>query len=103
MWLALDTATDRASLALGGPGGVLARETLVGARSHAASLLPAVAACLARAGSAREAIEGIALADGPGSFTGLRVGAAAAKAMVRVQPVPLWAAPSLLVCAAARA
>jgi tRNA threonylcarbamoyladenosine biosynthesis protein TsaB len=102
MWLALDTATDQASLALGGPGGVLARETIVGARRHAAGLLSALSACLARAGAAREAIEGIVLADGPGSFTGLRVGAAAAKALVRVRPVPLWTAPSLLVCAAAR-
>ena len=29
MWLALDTATDRASLALGRPGEVVARETIV--------------------------------------------------------------------------
>lgn len=103
MWLALDTATDRASIALGRPGDVVARETIVGARNHAGALLPALVACLGRAGMVREAIEGIVLADGPGSFTGLRVGAAAAKALVRVQPVPLWTAPSLLVCAAAAA
>ncbi|MFN8650465.1 MAG: tRNA (adenosine(37)-N6)-threonylcarbamoyltransferase complex dimerization subunit type 1 TsaB [Gemmatimonadales bacterium] len=101
MWLAIDTATDRASLALGMPGRVLARETIVGARNHASALLPALDACLARAGATREQIEGIALADGPGSFTGLRVSAALAKALVRVRPVPLWVAPSLLVCAAA--
>jgi len=101
MWLALDTATDRASLALGRPGGILARETIVGARNHAGGLLNALSACLARAGVTREAVEGIVLADGPGSFTGLRVGAAAAKALVRAQPMPLWTAPSLLACAAA--
>jgi tRNA threonylcarbamoyl adenosine modification protein YeaZ len=101
MRLALDTATDRASIALGRPEQVLARETIVGARNHAGALLPVLAMCLTRAGVIREAIEGIVLADGPGSFTGLRVGAAAAKALVRVQPVPLWTAPSLLVCAAA--
>jgi tRNA threonylcarbamoyl adenosine modification protein YeaZ len=101
MWLALDTATDRASLALGRPGAVQARETIVGARNHAGALLPALAGCLSRIGRAQEEIEGIVLADGPGSFTGLRVGAAFAKALVRVQPVPLWTAPSLQVCAAA--
>jgi tRNA threonylcarbamoyladenosine biosynthesis protein TsaB len=101
MWLALDTATDRASLALGRPGEVQARETIVGARNHAGALLPALAGCLSRIGRGQEEIEGIVLADGPGSFTGLRVGAAFAKALVRVQPVPLWTAPSLLVCAAA--
>lgn len=100
MWLAIDTATDRASLALGGFGEAVARETIVGARNHAGALLPALAGCLQRAGIAREEIEGLALADGPGSFTGLRVGASLAKALVRVQPVPLWTAPSLLVCAA---
>ncbi len=101
MWLAIDTATDRASLALGRSGEVVARETIVGARNHAGGLLPILAQSLAKAGMAQEEIEGIALADGPGSFTGLRVGASLAKAVVRVRSVPLWTAPSLLVCAAA--
>jgi tRNA threonylcarbamoyladenosine biosynthesis protein TsaB len=101
MWLALDTATDRASLALGFPGQVLARETIVGARRHASQLLPALERCFVSAGLRRGGLEGIVLADGPGSFTGLRVGAAAAKALIRVRPVPLWTAPSLLACAAA--
>src|SRR5262249_6033342 len=43
----------------------------------------------------------IILADGPGSFTGLRVAAAVAKALLHVRAMPLWTAPSLLVCAAA--
>jgi tRNA threonylcarbamoyladenosine biosynthesis protein TsaB len=102
MWLALDTATDRATLAVGMPGRILARETIVGARNHAAALLPALAACLSRAEAGREQLEGIALADGPGSFTGLRVSAALVKALVRVRRVPLWTAPSLLIAAAAR-
>jgi tRNA threonylcarbamoyladenosine biosynthesis protein TsaB len=101
MWLALDTATDRASLALGWPGEVAARGTIVGARNHAGALVPALADCLSRAGIVSREVEGIVLADGPGSFTGLRVGAALAKGLVRVQPVPLWTAPSLLACAAA--
>lgn len=101
MWLALDTATDRASLALGWPGAVAARETIVGARNHAGALVPALANCLSRAGIIPGEIEGIVLADGPGSFTGLRVGASLAKGLVRVQAVPLWTAPSLLACAAA--
>jgi len=101
MWLALDTATDRASLALGGPAGVLAEAELVGARRHAAGLLPALDDCLHRAGAAVEEIEAIVLADGPGSFTGLRVGFAVTKGLLRVAAVPCWTAPSLLACAAA--
>lgn len=101
MWLALDTATDQASVALGLPGRVLARETIAGARRHAAALLPAIERCLAESGAGFPELEGIVLADGPGSFTGLRVGASVAKALIRVHPMPLWVAPSLLVCAAA--
>jgi tRNA threonylcarbamoyladenosine biosynthesis protein TsaB len=100
MWLAMDTATDRASVALGAPGVVFASETIAGARRHAAALLPAIEACLSRAGARYADLEGLALADGPGSFTGLRVGAAVARGLLRVRPVPLWVTPSLLVCAA---
>ena len=100
MLLAIDTATDRASVAVGEAGVALAEETITGARRHAAQLLLMVEACLGRAGAGVRNLEGILLADGPGSFTGLRVGAAVAKALARVRPVPVWVAPSLLVCAA---
>jgi tRNA threonylcarbamoyladenosine biosynthesis protein TsaB len=103
MWLAIDTATDRASVALGAagaPGAAALEENLTGARRHAAQLLPMVEALLQRAGATLDDLTGIALSDGPGSFTGLRVGAAFAKALVRVRGLPLWVAPSLLVRAA---
>lgn len=100
MWLAMDTATDRASVALGAPGVLFASETIVGARRHAAALIPAIEACLARAGATYGDLEGLVLADGPGSFTGLRVGATVARGLLRVCRMPLWVAPSLLVCAA---
>jgi len=101
MWLAIDTATDRASVALGLPGSVLAEEELTGARGHASQLLPAILETLRRAGARLPEIEAIVLADGPGSFTGLRVGAAVAKALVESQPMALWSTPSLLSSAAA--
>jgi tRNA threonylcarbamoyladenosine biosynthesis protein TsaB len=102
MWLALDTATDRASVAVGQPGSgsTALEENLAGARRHAAALLPMIQKLLERAGSTLDAIEGVALSDGPGSFTGLRVGASAAKALVHARRLPLWTAPSLLVRAA---
>ena len=100
MLLAIDTATDRASVAVGQAAAVLAEETIIGARRHASQVLPMVKACLERAGASLQGLEGILLADGPGSFTGLRVGASVAKALARVRPVPVWVAPSLLVCAA---
>jgi tRNA threonylcarbamoyladenosine biosynthesis protein TsaB len=100
MWLALDTATDRASVALGVGGAVPMEENIGGARRHAASLLPALQGLLRLAGASLDDLEGIAVSNGPGSFTGLRVGAAVAKALVHSRGVPLWTAPSLMVRAA---
>ena len=102
MWLALDTAADRASVALGEPGSGSAalEENLPGARRHAGALLPIVQRLLGRAGSNLDALQGLVLSDGPGSFTGLRVGASVAKALVDTRRIPLWTAPSLLVRAA---
>jgi tRNA threonylcarbamoyladenosine biosynthesis protein TsaB len=100
MWLAMDTATDRASVAVGVAGAEPLEESISGARRHAASLLPAIQALLRRAGASLDHLEGIVLSDGPGSFTGLRVGASVAKALVHARGLPLWIAPSLLVRAA---
>jgi tRNA threonylcarbamoyladenosine biosynthesis protein TsaB len=100
MWLALDTATERASVALGVPGASPHEESIGGARRHAAALLPAIQRVLHRAGASLDDLRGIALSDGPGSFTGLRVGASVAKALVQARVLPLWTAPSLLVRAA---
>jgi tRNA threonylcarbamoyladenosine biosynthesis protein TsaB len=100
MWLAIDTASDRASVALGLPGSILAEEEIPGSRRHASQLLPAILDVLGRAGAGLAEIEAIVLADGPGSFTGLRVGAAVAKALVESQPIALWSTPSLMSSAA---
>jgi len=100
MWLALDTATERASVAVGMPGAAPLEESIGGSRRHAAAILPTIQALLRRAGTSLDELRGIVLSDGPGSFTGLRVGASVAKALVQVRGLPLWTAPSLLVRAA---
>ena len=101
MLLAIDTATDVASVALGRPGGEEPfEENLFGARRHAAALIGMVETVLRRGGVSLDDVRGLVLSDGPGSFTGLRVGAAMAKALVHARGLPLWVAPSLLVRAA---
>jgi tRNA threonylcarbamoyladenosine biosynthesis protein TsaB len=103
MWAAFDTATDVASVALRlGPGTVL-EERVVGARTHARAILPLLDALLARTGRGPAALTGVLVADGPGSFTGLRVGAAVAKALAASLGLPVRTAPSLLGRAAAAA
>ncbi len=100
MLLAIDTATDQASVALEITGSEPLEENISGARRHAAALLPMIQSLLRRAGASLGDVSGIVLSDGPGSFTGLRVGASTAKALVYARGLPLWVAPSLLVRAA---
>ncbi|HET8650228.1 MAG TPA: tRNA (adenosine(37)-N6)-threonylcarbamoyltransferase complex dimerization subunit type 1 TsaB [Gemmatimonadales bacterium] len=100
MWLALDTATDRASVAL---SGARLERSVVGARRHAAALPRLIAELLSEAGASADRLTGVVLADGPGSFTGLRVGASVAKGLVLAGQLPLRTMPSLLGRAAAAA
>jgi tRNA threonylcarbamoyladenosine biosynthesis protein TsaB len=103
IWLALDTATDRASVALGTGMSDAVEETLTGARRHASGLLPMVDRLLERAGIGLERVGGVLLSDGPGSFTGLRVGTSVVKALVRARGLEVRSAPSLMVRAAGHA
>ena len=97
--LALDTATPFGSVALGTSRGVIA-EVSIGHRRHAAATLPAVEEVLRLAGAGFGDVEGIVLADGPGSFTGLRIGFATAKGILHQHPaLTLRLAPSLLALA----
>lgn len=97
MRLAIETATDRASVAIGHTADDARQRTILGARRQAAELVPAIDDLLREAGVGLVAVTAIVLSDGPGSFTGLRVGAAVAKALVQARGIPLWVAPSLLV------
>ena len=71
--LALDTATEACAVALWLDGQVLERNELGG--KHAERLLPMVNALLAEAGISLKQLDAIAFGRGPGSFTGLRIGA----------------------------
>ncbi len=102
-WVAIDTATQRASVAAGpGPADAV-EEDLAGARRHAGALLPMMRRVLERRGWTLADLAGIVVSDGPGSFTGLRVGAAVAKALAHARGLEVWTAPSLMVRAAAHA
>ena len=95
-YLALDTATPLGSVAVGDAQGARA-EAAVGDRRHAAATLPAIEQVLQLADLTLADLEGIVLADGPGSFTGLRIGFATAKGLLREQAgLALRVAPSLM-------
>lgn len=94
MRLAIDTATDVASVAVG-PSHITAR-SMRGARQHAAQIVLLIRQALDSANTSIEAITEIVVGDGPGSFTGLRIGWAAAKGLAHERQVPLIAVPSLM-------
>ena len=99
LYLALDTATGLGSVAVGGADRVLA-EVTVGERRHAAAMLPGIEEVLRLAGAGFADLDGLIVADGPGSFTGLRIGFATAKRVWHArQALPLESAPSLLAAA----
>lgn len=96
LYLALDTATDLGSVALGEPGTVL-HEIAIPPRRHGAETMPAIVAVLDRAGRTWSDLSGLVLADGPGSFTGLRIGLGTVKGLLAAWPhLRLQTAPSLL-------
>jgi tRNA threonylcarbamoyladenosine biosynthesis protein TsaB len=91
--LATDTSGEHGSIAIARvqPGGgceVIEVAPLAGG-TFSAQLIPQVAALLARHGFAKSDIAGFAVASGPGSFTGLRVGLAAIKALADTLGKPI--------------
>lgn len=100
MWLAIDTATDLASVAVGPPPEARASAQIRGARRHAAELVPTVAALLDRLELTPRELGGIVVGDGPGSFTGLRIGWATAKGLAQQWGLEVRTVPSLLAAAA---
>src|SRR2546430_8496830 len=81
IWLALDTATEIASVAAGRPPVAQSGAHMQGARRHAAEIIRLVDFALSRLSIRPADLEGLVVGDGPGSFTGLRIGWAAAKAV----------------------
>jgi tRNA threonylcarbamoyladenosine biosynthesis protein TsaB len=72
--LAIDTTTSRGSVAVVDESGVLGEVRLTVSDAHSTHVLPAVDFLLKALDLPLEALDGLAAAVGPGSFTGLRVG-----------------------------
>lgn len=79
--LALDTATKVCSVALVQDGTVLAEYDISVGLTHSEGLMPQIDQMFRRTGLPKEKVDRIAVSIGPGSFTGLRIGLAAAEAM----------------------
>lgn len=95
MILAIETATPHGSVALVENGVIAAETVLPAGRQGSEALLPAVAGMLEARGVAPSGIACVAVSAGPGSFTGLRVGMAAAKGYCFGWGLPIALVPTL--------
>lgn len=96
MELAIDTSTGWAGIALAQRGKVLSEMTWRAEFNHTVQLMPAIESLLRQAGLKPKDLEAIGVAIGPGSFSGLRVGLAAAKGFAMSLGVPLAGVSTLL-------
>ncbi|MEJ5241498.1 MAG: tRNA (adenosine(37)-N6)-threonylcarbamoyltransferase complex dimerization subunit type 1 TsaB [Anaerolineales bacterium] len=103
MLLAIDTSTSWSGLALYHPGEVIAECTWKSQAHHTAQLAPNLEHLLRQTGTSMEAIQGVAVALGPGSFTALRVGLALAKGICLARGLPIVGIPTLDILAASQA
>jgi tRNA threonylcarbamoyladenosine biosynthesis protein TsaB len=97
--LALDTATDWASIALYDGWRVVAEYSWHSARRHTVELAPHVNALLTQAEVCPSQLLAVAVTLGPGSFTGLRVALSLAKGLTLVTGAGLIGVPTLDVVA----
>ena len=99
--LGIDTSTDSVSVAIGDGPRVIAQSEAVSDRQHCEALVPMIEFVRQQAGVSFREIGAIAVDAGPGLFTGLRVGVAAAKAIAFSLDLPIIGICSLDVLAAA--
>jgi len=102
MLLAIDTATDQASLALHDGRRLRVEETWEAPRRHTTELAVRMAHAMERLDLDPEQLSGVAVTTGPGSFTGLRIGMAVAKGLAMARRVGLVGVPTLDVVAFAQ-
>ncbi len=93
--VAIETATETVGVAVRTPGGVQAELALTGRRRHVETLTPALEHLLAQVDLVPADLDVVAVDLGPGLFTGLRVGVAAAKGLAQALGVGVVGATSL--------
>ncbi|KZE39661.1 tRNA threonylcarbamoyladenosine biosynthesis protein TsaB [Bhargavaea cecembensis] len=99
IWLGLDTANAPLSVALVRDGELLVELNSAMGLNHSAGAMPAVEQLFKRAGIRPADIDAIAVSEGPGSYTGVRIGVTIAKTLAWTLDKPLVGVSSLRVLA----
>ncbi len=93
--LGIETATPVCGVCLANDGALVAEYRAAIKNAHGRLLAGAIQMVLRDAGVAVHEIQGIAVSIGPGSFTGLRIGLAAAKGLALATAAPITAVDTL--------
>ena len=96
MILSLDTATKICSIAVHDQGNLVVEQNFHLDKSHSSLLPSAIDTIFSQIGIDKKDIKAVAISDGPGSYTGLRIGTATAKGLCFSWDVPLIAVNTLL-------
>jgi len=86
--LALDTSATVATVALLDGEEILAEQTINNGNTHSETVLPMIESALGSAGLSASDIDLFACSNGPGSFTGVRIGVATAKGLAFASDKP---------------
>jgi tRNA threonylcarbamoyladenosine biosynthesis protein TsaB len=103
MLLAIDTATQRASIALHDGTTLRSECTWESANRHTVTLLPTIVRLLAASDLEPRDLSSVAVCIGPGSYTGVRIGVAVAKGLASARKLPLVGVTTLDILAEAQA
>ncbi|WP_165445205.1 tRNA (adenosine(37)-N6)-threonylcarbamoyltransferase complex dimerization subunit type 1 TsaB [Bacilliculturomica massiliensis] len=93
--LAIETTGAKASAALLSESGELRIETSDETMNHLQHLIPMIDSLLSKCGITIDDVSVIAISEGPGSFTGIRIGMATAKGLAQVIGAPVVGVPTL--------
>lgn len=93
--LAIDTTSHAASIALINEERLIGEYTSNAKLSHLQKLIPMIEDLLEKCELSIEDVQGIAVSEGPGSFTGIRIGISTAKALAQVKNIPIVNVPTL--------
>ncbi len=100
MLLAIDTASQFMSLALHDGQQIWYEATWRTLNNHTVELTPTIQQALEHSGITAANLTCVAVSQGPGSFTGLRIGMGVAKGLAMARGIPLVAVPTLEIVAA---
>lgn len=93
--LGIETSSVVASVAISNDDGLLGEITINHPKKHSQKLMPIIKVLFSNLGMTIDDIDLISVANGPGSFTGIRIGLTTAKALAHKNETPIVTVPTL--------